>query len=161
MYQEYPKMKYHRTGKTTIVSDADAEGALGEGWASSPDGPFGLEEGNPLQWFDEWGLENLSALGRDRIREVLADAHADVIESGADHESRIRRASMQRVFDLIASEYHGAGLLTESMLTEAIPRMVHDAAVSGRWQTGVLEKKKPLHTAIWALLGTGQRAENT
>jgi hypothetical protein len=141
-YQEYPKMKYHRTGKTVVVNDQEAELCLGEGWGNSPDGPFGLQEGNPLQWFDEWGLENVAPAARDRIREALTDAHADVIESGADNESQVRRASMKRIFDVFAAEYLDAGLLTESMLTDTIPRMVYDAAASGRWQTGSLEKNR-------------------
>jgi hypothetical protein len=139
-YREYPKVKYHRTGKIASVNDREAELALGEGWGDSPYGPFGLQEGNPLRWFDEWGLESVAPAARERIREVLTNAHADVIESGADNESQVRRASMKRIFDVFAAEYLNAGLLTESMLTDAIPQMVYDAAVSGRWQTGSLEK---------------------
>jgi hypothetical protein len=139
-YQEYPKMKYHRTGKTVVVNDREAELCLGEGWGDSRDGPFGLQEGNPLQWFDEWGLESLGPAARDRIREALTHTHADVIESGADDGSEVRRASMKKLFDAIAAECLEAGLLTESMLNDTIPRMVYDAAVSGRWQTGSLEK---------------------
>jgi hypothetical protein len=139
-YQEYPKMRYHRTGKNAVVNDREAELGLGEGWGGSPDGPFGLQEGNPLQWLDEWGLECLVTAARDRIREALTDAHANVIESGADHDSKVRRASMKKLFDVIAAECLDAGLLTESMLNDTIPRIVYDAAVSGRWQTGSLEK---------------------
>jgi hypothetical protein len=141
-YQYYPKCKYHRTGKTAIVNDAEAELGLGEGWGDSPVGPFGLQEGNPLQWFDEWGLESLVPAARNRIREALTDAQAAVIESGADDGSQVRLASMKRIFDVFAAEYLDAGLLTESMLTESIPRVVYDGAASGRWQTGSLEKNR-------------------
>jgi hypothetical protein len=34
--QNYPKWKYHRSGRSIIVNDADAEAALGEGWSDSP-----------------------------------------------------------------------------------------------------------------------------
>jgi hypothetical protein len=139
-YQEYPKLKYHRTGKTASVNDRETELALGEGWGDSPYGPFGLQEGNPLRWLDEWGLESLVPAARDSIREALTDAHASIIESGADHESQVRRASMKKIFDVVAREHLDAGLLTESMLTDTIPQVVYDAAVSGRWQTGSIEK---------------------
>ena len=82
-FQEYPKLKYHRTGKTAVVNDREAELSLGEGWGDSPIGPFGLQEGNPLQLLDERGLESLVPAARDRIREALADSHGDIIESGA------------------------------------------------------------------------------
>jgi hypothetical protein len=122
------------------VNDAEAELGLGEGWGDSPVGPFGLEQGDPLQWFNKWGLESLVPAARDRIREALTDAHADIIDSGADDGSQVRWASMKKVFDVIAAQYLDAGLLTESMLNDTIPRMVYDAAVSGRWQTGSLGK---------------------
>jgi hypothetical protein len=141
-YQEYPKVKYHRTGKLATVNDLEAELSLGEGWGDSPYGPFGLQEGNPLRWFDEWGLESVAPAARERIREALTNAHADVIESGADNESQVRRASMKRIFDVFAAEHLNAGLLTGSMLTDTIPQMVYDAAASGRWQTGSLEKNR-------------------
>jgi hypothetical protein len=47
---------------------------------------------------------------------------------------------LQKSFDAFASEYLIAGLLTDSVMAESIPRNVYDAAVSGGWQTGALEK---------------------
>jgi hypothetical protein len=34
--QEYPKWKYHPTKEAVVVSDAQAEAALGEGWGDKP-----------------------------------------------------------------------------------------------------------------------------
>jgi len=137
----YPKCKYHRTGKTTIVKDVDAEAALGEGWGDSPGGPSGLQDdADPFQRFDTWGLECLRSDARGRIRTGMANAHAGVIESGPDPDSRVRQASMRKVFGIFAEEYLRAGLLTESMMDDSIPRMVYDAAVSGGWQTGSLAR---------------------
>jgi len=131
--QEYPKCKYHRTGKTLTVKDADEEAALGEGWASSSVGPFGLTDADPLRCFNEWKLESLPREALDRIREGLSSAHADVIDGGADHDSSARRASMRKVFEFITKEYLNAGLLTESMMSQSIPQMVYDTAVSAGW----------------------------
>jgi hypothetical protein len=142
VYQTYPKCKYHRTGKTLTVKDADEEAALGEGWGDSSVGPFGLTNVDPLQWFDERKLESLPPEAGDRIRQGLANAHADVIDSGADHDSSARRASIRKVFELIAQVYLDAGLLTESMLSQSIPQMAYDVAVAGGWQTGALQKNR-------------------
>jgi hypothetical protein len=139
IHQEYPKWKYHRTGKSLVVKDAEEEAALGEGWGDSPAGPFGLQGADPLRRFDSWDLEGLSPEARGRIRRGVGDAHADVIESGPDHDSRVRQASMRKVFGLFAEEYLNTGLLTESIIAEAIPQMVYDVAVSGGWQTGTLK----------------------
>jgi len=140
IFQAYPKCKYHRTGKTINVKDAEEEAALGEGWGDSSNGPFGLQNADPFRWLDAWGLECLDSDARDRIRAVLANAHADVIDSGADHDSKVRVASMRSVFGLVADEYLNAGLLTESMLEASLPQIAYDAAVSGGWQTGAAEK---------------------
>ena len=35
-FVEYPKWKYHATKPAVVVKDAQAETALGEGWADSP-----------------------------------------------------------------------------------------------------------------------------
>jgi hypothetical protein len=141
-YQEYPKCKYHRTGKTLTVKDADEEAALGEGWGDSSVGPFGLTDADPLRWFDEWELESLPPEARDRIREGLANVHADVIDSVADHDSSARRTSMRKAFELFTLEYLNAALLTEWVMSQSIPRMVYDAAVSAGWQTGALQKNR-------------------
>jgi hypothetical protein len=140
MDQIYPKCKYHRTGRVTTVTDADKEAALGEGWSDSPGGSVVWQGADPCGCFDGWDLGCLSSETQGRIRACLANAHADVIESGPDLDSSVRRASMRKVFDGFAEEYLKAGLLTESMLGEAIPRMVYEAAVSGSWQTGSLSK---------------------
>jgi hypothetical protein len=34
--QQYPRWKYHASGKAVIVNDPEAESALGEGWADTP-----------------------------------------------------------------------------------------------------------------------------
>lgn len=140
MLQNYPKWKYHRSGRSIVVNDADAEAALGEGWSDSPN-PYSLPAGSdPRRWFDTWGLDHLSADARGRIKEGLADAHADVVESGKEDGDRVREACMKKAFALFAAEYLDAGLLTESMMKESLPQNVYDAAVSGAWATGTLER---------------------
>jgi hypothetical protein len=142
IFQAYPKCKYHRTGKTANVKDADAEKALGKGWGDSPGGPFGPPDADPLRWFDSWDLQCLSPDARGRIKEGLANAHADVIESSAEDGSRVRQSSAKKAFGVIAEEYLAAGLLTEAMMADSIPQKVYDAAVSGGWQTGALERNR-------------------
>lgn len=140
-YQEFPKAKYHRTGKSVVVNNEDEEAALGEGWGDSPGGPPGLPVGSdPLHWCDTWDLGALGLNAMGRIKAGLAAAHADVIESSRQNGSKIRRVSMQKAFDLLAQEYFSAGLLTDSLLTDSIPLMVYDAAVAGGWQTGTPER---------------------
>jgi hypothetical protein len=36
LWQEFPKMKYHSSGRFVTVKDAQAEAALGEGWGDKP-----------------------------------------------------------------------------------------------------------------------------
>jgi hypothetical protein len=140
IYKEYPKIKHHRTGQTRSVKDAKEELMLGEGWSDSSLGPFLPREANPLKCFDTWELEFLSLDARKRIREGLANAHADVIESGPDHDSKVRKASIQKVFDVFATEYQAAGILNEFCLTDTLLKMVYGAAVASGWQTGALEQ---------------------
>jgi hypothetical protein len=125
----------------TVVNDADAEAALGEGWGNSPTGPFGLPVGSdPLRGFETWDLRGLSPGARLRIGAGLVHAHADIVASSGEDGSRVRQVSLQKAFDLFAGEYLAAGLLTESIMQESIPQNIYDAAVSGGWQTGTLER---------------------
>lgn len=136
VYQEFPKWKYHRTGKSVIVEDRDAEDALGEGWANSPAGPFMPPNTDPLHWFDQWELDIVTADARQKMRKALLNAHADVLDADNDADSQVRVASMKRVFDEFADAYVSDGLLTETVLTNDIPTLIYDAAVAGGWQTG-------------------------
>lgn len=141
VYQPYPRQKFHRTGKTVVVNDADAEAALGEGWRDSPNDPFEVpESSDPLRWFDSWGLQQLSPDAKARIKAGLVDAHADVVASRGEEGSRVRQASIEKAFDLFAKEFLAAGVLTKPMMLESIPQCVYDAAVSGGWETGALER---------------------
>ena len=140
VHQRHPKWKYHRTGKSIIVQNSDAETALGEGWGDSPAGPFIPQDADPLHWFDKWELESLSDEAKQRIRKGLADAHAAVIDSSPEAGSSVRDKAVQAAFDLFCQEYMAAGLLTESIMEESIPEKVYDAACSGHWQTGTPEK---------------------
>lgn len=73
VYRPYPKYKYHRTGISVIVQDADEEAALGEGWGDSAGGPAGLPPASdPLLWLNSWGLEVLSPDATKRIRAGLS-----------------------------------------------------------------------------------------
>ena len=47
---------------------------------------------------------------------------------------------MKKAFALFAGEYLAADLLTAKMMTESIPQMVYDAAVSGEWASGTIER---------------------
>jgi hypothetical protein len=81
-YQPFPRCKYHRTGTSVVVNDADAEAALGEGWGDSPGGPSSLPVGSdPLRWYGTWDLQGLSPDARLRIRAGLMHAHADIVAS--------------------------------------------------------------------------------
>jgi hypothetical protein len=140
--QKYPGWRYHRSGKSIVINDAESEAALGEGWSDSP-GTFRLPTGSdPLRCFDTWDLESLNSEARGRIRQGLIEAHADVVESGADQDDRVRQAIMPKVFDLFARGFSAVGVLTEAILKESIPIMVCDAAVSGGWMTGALERNR-------------------
>jgi hypothetical protein len=140
VYQPYPRQKFHRSG-TAIVNDAEAEAALGEGWRDSPNDPFGLPPGSdPLRWLDSWDLSGLAPDAIARIQAGLVDAHADVVSSRGEEGTRVRQESMQKAFNLFAKEFLAAELLTELMMVQAIPQYVYDAAVSGGWETGAIEK---------------------
>ena len=140
-YQPFPKWKYHRTGRSVVVDNADAEAALGEGWGDSPGGPSGLPpSSDPLRWFDSWDLQDLSAEAALRIKAGLLSIQADIAASSREDGCRIRRESLQKAFDLFAGEHLAVGLLTESVMEESIPQYVYDAAVAGGWQTGTPER---------------------
>src|SRR5215831_12751435 len=108
--RQYPKWKYHRTGKSVLVQDADAEASLGEGWGNFPGGPSGLPPGSdPLRHFDEWKLDQLNAKAKVRIKSGLLKAHADVVERS--REDVVREDSMKKTFDVFAEEFLAAGCL--------------------------------------------------
>lgn len=93
--------------------------------------PSGLDESN---------LDALSLDARQKIRDAISNAHADVLDSGKENGSIFREASMKKVFDAFADAYFSAQLLTEEELTKLIPMLVYDAAVAGAWQTGAVER---------------------
>ena len=137
--QEFPKCLYHRNGASVVVKDAGAEAAPGEGWSNKPGGPFILPGADPLRWLDTWDLGRLSPEAISRIMTELATAHADVVESTEETGDRVRRESMKKAYAIFCEQHLAADLLTELALTESIPKMVYDAAVSGGWATGALE----------------------
>jgi hypothetical protein len=51
----------------------------------------------------------------------LAEAHAEVLASGRENGYGVRELSLQKSFDVFASEYLIAGLLTYSVMEESIP----------------------------------------
>lgn len=66
--QEFPKWKYHDSGESLVVDDADAETALGEGWHDLPVEPqeltrrqvlIGAAEGRSIKIDKRWSDERI------------------------------------------------------------------------------------------------------
>ena len=79
--QALPSCRYHYTGKTVTVNNAEEDAALGGGWAKSP-AAFDPYKGprrpdpkhDPAKWVDEWSVELSEGL-RDKIKAQLWRAH--------------------------------------------------------------------------------------
>jgi hypothetical protein len=139
IHQEYPKAKYHWTGKTVTVKSLDEEVALGGGWADSPSAfdpyigprPARTNQQDPTKWVDDWPVSGLSAEHRTKIKAQLLRADAAF---WASPESTVADlTSMKLAFDGIAKVLFEAGILTERLLQDEIPALVWDSAMAGGW----------------------------
>jgi hypothetical protein len=137
--QEYPKAKYHWTGKTATVKSFDEEVALGGGWADNPAAfdpykgprPARTDQQDPLKWVDDWPVAGLSADDRKRIKAQLLKADATFWKS-PDYPSGTANA-MRMAFDGIAQVLFAVGTLAEAILAINIPTLVWNSAIAGGW----------------------------
>jgi len=139
VYQPYPSVRYHWSGKTQSVNNAEEDAALSCGWAETPaafqpyirprqDRSTGHD---PLRWVEEWQIEGVGPHLRRKIKARLLRADT-VFEQASDKEAGMIEA-MRRAFRGIASVLFKAGLLTEEMLRKQIPELVWDSAISAEW----------------------------
>jgi hypothetical protein len=139
IHQEYPKTKYHWTGKTVTVKSLDEEVALGGGWTDSTSAfdpykrprPAKTNQRDPKKWVDDWQVSGLSAEHRTKIKAQLLRADAAFWASpestGAD------LTSMKLAFDGVAKVLFEAEILTEQLLQGEVPALVWDSAIAGGW----------------------------
>jgi len=139
-FQEYPKCKYHYTGRTIEVKTADEEAKLElqGGWANTPgaflkyQGPWRLgPQHDPTKWVDQWSVEGLSEALRKKIKAQLLKAHAAFWK--APDAPNANTDAMRQAFDGVAGAVFEAGLLSEPCLAEYIPQLVWDSAIAGGW----------------------------
>lgn len=90
---EYPKWKYHESGRAVVVQSRDGEVALGPGWGDSPAGPFGTEE-------------TVAKTQEDLAPRVLADVTANPGSTAKEVADRVHlseEAARATLEDLAAS----------------------------------------------------------
>src|SRR5437773_784104 len=81
---DYPRWRYHWTGKSSLVKNSVEERALGGGWAGTPAAfdpyrgarPAKSEHQNPVKWVDEWPVPGLCSEHRNKIKAALLRADA-------------------------------------------------------------------------------------
>ena len=107
------------------------EGIAKEHMSSSPDEQLIVNPDIPaMRWFDEWDLEGLDENARNRVKGGLCAAHACFLTGDAVDGAY---EAMRTVFSAVASAFYSRGLLTTELLTNGIPAIVSDAAISGGW----------------------------
>jgi hypothetical protein len=139
VYQPYPKLKYHWSGKTTAVQNAEEDAALCIGWAETPAAfhPFQGERpprsaaDDPTRCVDAWRVDGLAPEQRRKIQAELLRADA-LFEQAFDKEDGMI-AAMRRAFHGIAKVLLSARVLTKPMLYKEIPELVWASAIAARW----------------------------
>jgi len=163
IHQEYPKVKYHWSGKIETIQNAAGETALGGGWANSPSafdaykGPrrARTQERDPCKWLDEWSVPGLSSAHRQKIKaQLLRSAGAFDKSPGADPESDAL-ACMRLAFEGIAQVLLDAGILTQNLLRKEITELVWNSAIAGGWWRRASEARQDIfpeqigHYWVW------------
>jgi hypothetical protein len=92
------------------------------------------EDPTPVYYFERWPLQALSGLAKGQIKAELAKIHADILENKAGERPEID--GWRRAYNVFASAFEAANLLTEDLIRKTIPEMVADAGTSGRWPLG-------------------------
>jgi hypothetical protein len=95
----------------------------------------------PLYYFERWPLQELSGLAKGRIKAKLSKIHADILENKAGERPEID--GWRRAYNVFASAFEAANLLTKDLIRKNIPEMVADAGTSGRWPLGRFSSIKP------------------
>src|SRR5450759_505785 len=137
-FQPFPSCRYHYNGETTVVKNPEEDAALGGGWARNPTafdpytGPRRLgPQHDPVKWADQWPVDGLSEGDRRTIKARLKRSHSAFWRLPDDPNADIK--AMRLAFDGVAQVLFAAGLLTEQLLANDIPRVVWDAAIAGGW----------------------------
>jgi hypothetical protein len=137
-FQPFPSCRYHYSGETRVVKNPEEDAALGGGWAKSPaafapyQGPRRLgPQHDPVKWADQFPVGGLSEGDRRTIKARLKRAHSAFWRLPDDPNADIK--AMRLAFDGVAQVLFAAGLLTEQLLANDIPRLVWDAAIAGGW----------------------------
>ena len=134
IYQPYPRWKYHWSGKTVVVQNAEEEAALGGGWANSPTA-FDVyksprtnptKRADPTKWVDDWCPADLNIGLRQKVKAELLKAHGAFWKAPDTAAADIN--SMRLAFDGIATVLFDGGILTEELLAKGIPALVWDSS---------------------------------
>src|ERR1035437_3879697 len=133
-FQPFPSCRYHYSGKTMVVKNPEEDAALGGGWARNPTAfdPYkGLRrlgpQHDPVKWADQWPVDGLSEGDRRKIKARLQRAHSAFWKLPDDPNADIN--AMRLAFDGVAQVLFAAGLLTEQLLANDIPRLVWSCSV--------------------------------
>jgi hypothetical protein len=153
---------YHWSGDhPRIVSNAQEEAALGNGWASNSrafapyKGPRRIrtEQQIPTKWLAEWGVPGMSPELKKKIAAQLLRAEV-AFDRSLDPDAGALVA-MRQAFDGIAKVLFDAGILTADLLRKDIYDFVWDAAIAGAWWRLASESRTRLfpepvgHYWIW------------
>jgi hypothetical protein len=114
----------HLQAKTAVTGPAP----------SAPSMPPYWEDPTPAYYFERWPLQALKGPAKGKIKAELAKIHADILENKAGERPEID--GWRRAYNVFASAFEAANLLTEDLIRKTIPEMVADAGTSGRWPLG-------------------------
>jgi hypothetical protein len=159
--REYPKWKYHWTGKGVTVKNSEEERALGGGWANTPaafDAYKGARSGrteqqNPVKWVDQWPMPGLCAEHRNKIKAALF--RADAVFTRSPDTDSAERVAMRHAFEGIAKVLFDAGILTDQLLNNDMAELVWDSAIAAGWWRFASETRQDIfaeqlgHYWVW------------
>lgn len=100
------------------------------------------EAATPLMYSANWALENLPPKARKVLKAGLLEIHGSHLDSKTGYVECCRNA-----YDLIASEFDRAKLLSQEALQRTIPEMIADASAGAGWAAESLGRTTP--TAIF------------
>jgi hypothetical protein len=141
--QEFPRMIHYWDGRNEKVEDLESYLSWPAGWGSSREFekflPLArkLDEDAMLRCADEWDLEGLNPDIRSRLQGVLLQGLSKVDGVYEKEELRVMHDAtctvMNGVFDGLASVLFEEKVLTEPIVTNALPDLVWLVAIAGGW----------------------------
>ena len=150
VHQEFPKVRYHWSGKDKTVKNSAEEEDLGGGWANSPGAfdpycgprPARTDEQDPTKWVDGWAVIGAFPILRRRVQSLLLKA--DTVFDRSPNPDSGSLVAMRLAFDGIAGLLFDFRILSTDVLEKQLPAFVWDSAIAGGWWRLASESRRDI-----------------